>query len=401
MIRLGVSDSPIVREPRYFEQFHCLAADCQDTCCAGWGVSVDRQTWEKYQDPALPLVAGRHLSDLIEIAPAGGSTQDYARVKMEAVRCTALQDGLCSIQLTLGESYLPALCSSYPRVLNVESGVMERSLHLSCPEAARLVLTDPDAMQFVDVRVVGQSVAQDAVARARAELPESSVRRARAHAIELLRDRSRPLWERVVSLGSMIEMLPAVGPVHAGAVVQRDPGEQLETVMELIVARLGADYTAPRFLECYREFMLGLEWTGESTMQELTARYEHAAAQYFLPFAKRHEHLLENYLVHYAFRTGFPYRRKHAGDAFELEYGIESLRNSYLLLAVHYANIRALMIGAAALHRGNLGMAHAIKIVQTYSRAFLHMSSFESIACDLMSAKPGEFLHKAAILVMD
>ena len=54
--------------------------------------------------------------------------------------------GLCSIQQALGEPYIPDLCSTYPRVLTVIGGALEKSLNLSCREAARLVLTDPDAM---------------------------------------------------------------------------------------------------------------------------------------------------------------------------------------------------------------------------------------------------------------
>ena len=93
-----------------------------------------------------------------------------------------------------------------------------------------------------------------------------------------------------------------------------DPAFQLETVLELVVTRLESDYAAPRFIECYSDFMRGLAWTPDSTMEELTARYYLSSQTSFLPFARRNEHLLENYsLINYIFRTVFPYRCKLPG----------------------------------------------------------------------------------------
>ena len=42
------------------------------------------------------------------------------------------------------------MCSAYPRVMNVVDDVLQRSLDLSCPEAARMVLLDPNPMEFDD-----------------------------------------------------------------------------------------------------------------------------------------------------------------------------------------------------------------------------------------------------------
>ena len=40
------------------------------------------------------------------------------------------------------------MCSMYPRLMNVVDDTLQRSLDLSCPEAARLVLLDPEPMRF-------------------------------------------------------------------------------------------------------------------------------------------------------------------------------------------------------------------------------------------------------------
>jgi len=37
-------------------------------------------------------------------------------------------------------------------------------------------------------------------------------------------------------------------------------------VLELIVARVTSDVNPPRFLDYYKEFMDGIQWTSKSTM---------------------------------------------------------------------------------------------------------------------------------------
>ena len=34
--------------PHYFDRFRCVAAECEDTCCAGWAIMIDEDTLEKY-----------------------------------------------------------------------------------------------------------------------------------------------------------------------------------------------------------------------------------------------------------------------------------------------------------------------------------------------------------------
>jgi len=73
----------MVRQPRSFDQFRCIGAECEDTCCNGWGILVDSTTWEKYQSPVDFRVAGKALSSLVEINPASSSSIDYAKMRLE------------------------------------------------------------------------------------------------------------------------------------------------------------------------------------------------------------------------------------------------------------------------------------------------------------------------------
>ncbi|HYA16532.1 MAG TPA: flagellin lysine-N-methylase [Bryobacteraceae bacterium] len=409
-----------MREPRAYERFRCIGPECEDTCCDGWGILVDEATYGKYQNPALPEVAGKVLSTLVEINPARTSSGDFARIKLEGTRCPALLDGLCAIQKTLGEPYIADLCSMFPRVVSITGGVLERSLHLSCPEAARLVLLDPDAMRFEEREGDGQPYRAGSVVLLANDVPDDSVHRVRSLMMEVIRERSRPLWQRIVSLGCAIDRIADMEIERAAGVMEDhlrclrtgaldelllsqkgNPALQLETALELIVARLGADYTSPRFIECYREFMLGLEWNAKSSMEELAERYQGALRTWFLPFVREHEHVLENYLINYMFRTLFPYRKKRPDQRFAIDSSRESMKNAYLLLATHYAIIRALLIGLAARHREQFGPGQAVKLVQSYSKAFLHSGTFEKTASEFLDRNGEELTRKIAVLVMD
>ncbi|MGA2714694.1 MAG: flagellin lysine-N-methylase [Bryobacteraceae bacterium] len=409
----------MVRQPRCFDRFRCIGAACEDTCCKGWAVPVDRDTWEKYQSLPDFRIAGAALSSLVEINPASSSSIDYARMRLEGTGCPALLEGLCSIQQTLGEPYIPDLCSTYPRVLNLAGATVEKSFHLSCPETARLVLSDPEAMvlrEHMEELLPHRAGSLTEVAGA----GDERLNQVRELVIRVIQERSLPLWQRIASLEFALERLACADLTRAVMIMeshlsgmrqglfagifagrQAVPALQIETVVELIVARIGADYTSPRFLDCYREFMSGLAWTKESTMEELAARYQRASELHFQPFVRRHEHLLENYLINYVFRTLFPYRRKQPNGTFAIDSGGESMKNAFLLLLAHYAIVRTVLIGMAALHKDDLGLDHAIKLVQSYSKAFLHSSSFEAVVIESLGNDTKFPTHKIMALVMD
>ena len=55
------------------------------------------------------------------------------------------KDGLCRIQAELGEEALCKTCREFPRLTHDYGDFIERGLELSCPEAARIILSAPMA----------------------------------------------------------------------------------------------------------------------------------------------------------------------------------------------------------------------------------------------------------------
>ena len=128
--------------PDYFPQFSCIAAACPDTCCAGWEVVVDPAAEARYRALATPL--GDRLR-----AAMGEDGGDCVFTPREDGRCPFLnRDNLCDIQAELGEEALCRTCRLYPRFINDFGGVREMGLSLSCPEAARIILSAPPLPHF-------------------------------------------------------------------------------------------------------------------------------------------------------------------------------------------------------------------------------------------------------------
>lgn len=135
--------------PNYLAEFQCIGANCEDTCCAGWTVLVDKKTYQKYMNVKEPHMKAK-LKENVKRDRSRGSEAAYAKIKMdEKGACTFLEeDQLCGIYKELGEDYLCNTCTVYPRNLQNVMGVVEKSLTPSCPEAARLMLLNRGVMQF-------------------------------------------------------------------------------------------------------------------------------------------------------------------------------------------------------------------------------------------------------------
>jgi lysine-N-methylase len=418
---------PVKRlQPQSYHAFRCIGADCEDTCCVGWIVNIDKQTFEAYQrcdDPEL----GPRLQQLVTIHTGASSDDNFARITLSGPACSFLSEGWCGIQKKLGEDYLSLMCATYPRVMNVVDDVLQRSLDLSCPEAARLVLLDPNPMQF-DER-------DDAVREARlghlsvlstshetSAKPYGQFREIRAFIIWLLQYRDFPLWKRGVILGSFCDQLQelvATGrPAQTSEVleayydaVHRDlfgpalathhaqPAAQLELVLELIVGRIGSDYTPPRFLNSYREFMQGIEWTGDSSMDDIGRRYAAAYSQYYLPFMSSHEYILEHYLVSYVHRTLFPLGPQESSRDLSVHHIADSIRDQCLLMLVHYAIVQTVLTGLAGLHKTAFGVGHVIQVIQSFTKAFEHSLAFPKRALQILADKQVQSCASLAILV--
>lgn len=130
-----------IRVPKYFKDFKCIASECEDTCCAGWGIVIDDETYKKYQKVEGDF--GDRLRS--EIVHDGGENIFV----LKGNDCPFLNENkLCDIYNEVGEDALCYTCKQYPRYMEEFGGLREIGISLSCPEAARIILRNEEKAIF-------------------------------------------------------------------------------------------------------------------------------------------------------------------------------------------------------------------------------------------------------------
>ena len=125
----------LLRYPAYFQDFHCIAGACPDSCCKDWDVLVDQDTVQYYLSWQDQL--GRDILSHMRQNADG----DWYFIITDG-RCPMWRpDGLCRIQAEVDHAALCQTCQDFPRLTHDYGNFVERGLELSCPEAAKLIFS--------------------------------------------------------------------------------------------------------------------------------------------------------------------------------------------------------------------------------------------------------------------
>ena len=136
--------------PAYYDDFHCLAADCRFSCCKGWRISFDKRDYLSLKrqagSPEFNTRIENALRRIRKDPPAG----HYGEFDMHTGACPLLrEDCLCALQLEKGHSALPKVCQVFPRgESSVSSGYLERSLSPACEGVLELLWNLPEGIAF-------------------------------------------------------------------------------------------------------------------------------------------------------------------------------------------------------------------------------------------------------------
>lgn len=129
--------------PNYYKQFRCTADQCKDSCCIGWEIDIDQDTYEYYTKVQGSL--GEKLKAQMVV-----SDDMHCFQLTSQQRCPFLNHkNLCEIVLGLGEEALGEICTEYPRFVIEYGDIREKSLALSCEEVGRLIFENQDKTQFL------------------------------------------------------------------------------------------------------------------------------------------------------------------------------------------------------------------------------------------------------------
>lgn len=229
--------------PSYYSQFHCIGGSCPDSCCIGWEVDIDEETYNYYKSLKGPF------GDRLRAHIREDGTDRYFPL-CEGGRCPFLnRENLCDIITQLGEESLAQVCMEYPRYFLEEGDYEQIDLSLSCMELGRIFFEDPDPIEYIREEM------PDADADAN-PIPDTALNGRLVHVLDIrddciaiLEDRSRTLADR------FLEILHLYGP---GSCQNESPGMQ----------------TSPNHTDCAGDQADGIRLTRLPALFEQMSRLE-------------------------------------------------------------------------------------------------------------------------------
>lgn len=337
----------LIRTPDYYNDFKCIAGKCTDTCCAGWQVDVDDRSYAYYK--TIGGEFGERLHSVMIDGKRGAEGQ--FRIRPDG-RCPFLNDsGLCDLYTALGEDALCVTCDRYPRYSCEFGNLRETGIALSCKTAAALIIGEDRAPGFTEYE---DKEIFPSLNNIDADL-YTHLMKARSHAFDIIRDRTRTLTERMILLLSFGEQLQKY---------MKNP-EKMDTVIE---------YNCPdRFdgdeVKFYRslwklylkQVIIRKQWPelAEKAERLLYNENYNTIKQNFCKYYEPKMYEYENLLTYFVFR-----------------YFMKSVFDRDLLTKVKMAVISTLMIVQCDMtewaDKGKLTTEDQIEIAHLYSREVEH-----------------------------
>lgn len=236
-------------QPEYVSKFKCDGSKCDARCCKGWTITIDAATYKKYSRIKPKSMAkeitsymkfdserGEYVVQLTQIlkgslwqnsssAPNQNTSIaskevtshiDYNNIPISQIikdlPCPFLTaDRLCGIQLNYGEEFLSQTCVTYPRRTHAIGKFFERSMTLTCPVAAELILFNLEPMKFEFVEVPDKVHSKHGRIRITKKPVDKQnadfIREIQITMISLLQRRQFTLDERLILLGLFLDRL--------------------------------------------------------------------------------------------------------------------------------------------------------------------------------------------------
>lgn len=370
--------------PKYMIDFKCINSGCSDTCCAGWDINIDEDTYNRY------INSTGHLKELVEEKYIKNvNNHDYFNhgfmVLKNENKCPFLNCSmLCDIHGETGEENLCITCKNYPRVFNIVDDIYEKSGLPSCPEICAKAFLNKDKMEFIeseeeiDERNIEIRRIIDTEAFEGTESLLQYFWDIRVISINIMQLRSFSIEERLNILKyfyKQIEKLWDSGKLdeieefllkfnneyveysdYTGEAIKEDN----EFYLSLADDNLEQNVRGVRLKECIKEYKNGV------LVKNNIAEYIEETSECYNGL-ESNSHVLENYLVNQIFKDLIPFNKGGS-----ITKSIEVLINSYRI-------IKAYVIGIAIYSKEEVNEKLIVRVIQALSKDIEHNKVFKDV----------------------
>lgn len=396
------------RRPAYLEQFQCIGSACADTCCTLWKITIDKQTYRKYQSLENANLRKRIKEHSVKDKKTG---EAYFEMNQTTGDCPMLCDGLCSIQATMGESYLSRTCSTYPRIIFETGEVFEASAQTSCPEVVRLLLFSEHATDLSTYEGDSLSVSnlKSAKIKNHSSKKHETTLQIRELCFEIVKNREFTLEHRMIMLGVLFdnirvpfekgsdqEVLDFLAEFKTEITINAElrnydafPQDSLYAFQVLnnsLMELLPEFRWNRRYNECMDDYLKGMQKNG-STLEKSFSVYRQARDREFLEYVQSKPYVFENYVWNYFYQN-------FAADIMNGE----KMFDFFTKLVIDYSLIRLHLVGMAAQREG-LEDEQVLKLVQSYTKNYKFSNTFLTRFKKMLHAQGFDSLGGISILL--
>lgn len=371
--------------PEYYDEFKCIGGSCEDSCCVGWDIDIDKITFRKYykvQDSEMKRMFQKNVHNNEE---SFSDDVDYGKVKLKSdKRCPFLDcDNYCVIHSKLGEDYLSNVCTCFPRITNLVDGCYERSLDVACPEAARILLLKEDGIKFKESEeVIGKHIISNQVDTKAKELKNSLAKyfkEIREVSIKIIQNRNLDLSERLYILGEFINGLEDESESNFNNISKFIKNYDINTAegfyeknslyfmlqidfFKKMISLLNVDKEVDSSL--FKEYTKQIIKSFNLDKEEVEPRkYIKIFEEYNKKYMDEYTYIFENYLVNFIYNNMFPFNEK------------ESIFDGYIMLLMRYSFMRFYLVGEYIEERKD-SKEDIVRFIQIFSKTIEHHRSY-------------------------
>ena len=305
-------------QPEYVNRFKCngcTGGGVINCCERDWDITIDDAIYKKYRKIKPSEKAQEILSHIVR----DDKRNSYMLIGRPCPFLTP--EKFCGIQLNYGEEFLSQTCATYPRRTHAVGKFFERSLTLTCPVAAEMVLFTQEPMKFEFVEVpdkIHSKHGRIGITKfpIKNEVDTELAREIQITMISILQARRFTLDQRLIVLGLFLIaayrsedfLTEEISPLLSGFVF--DAKNFITFMIKFIGYTLKAlvGDNGQKFLEAFAKVLeIHPDKKNLVYLPEIVVTFE-KLADARKNFSEKYSTFLENYLVNELFYNMYPWR---------------------------------------------------------------------------------------------
>lgn len=372
--------------PSYIDKFQCIGGKCEDSCCIGWDIDIDKETFKKYHKVTDKAMKKMFQKNVHNNEYCTNKDLDYGRVKLSKTkRCPFLDDeNYCLIQGKFGEDYLSSVCSQFPRVLNKVDNHYEISLDTACPEAARIILGSKEKIEFKESeKSLGKYIMSGVLDTRASEFKDTPIKyfkEIRNFSIKIIQNRNLKFSSRLYVLGNFLNELEEIESDEIKEFIseydieneaESYKRERMNYALQIsflknIIDSLDIlnENDSHKFKMYTKELMQGYNIKDNEEIIENKEKYINVFEKYTEEYIEINSHIFESYMVNFIYNNLFPFSES------------DCMFDGYILLLFRYSLMRFYLVGKYIYNNGKDSVEDMVEFIQVFAKAVEHDKNY-------------------------